>query len=138
MYKKRYYKYSKRSLKECKELAKILGIEFLSESYSGSTSKYMWKCKNDHMFLASYNQVKNSFICWKCVNHQFRISIDIEMIKYILEHLFSQSFPRSKPGFLVSKYNPTKNLSIHGYNPYVKLALDNLLGDNLEHLTTEE
>lgn len=118
-----YKNIRKRTTKECKELASILGIKFLSTSYCGTVyNKYKWKCNNNHIFEASYNNVKKSYLCYKCLDLEYNITINIDMIRFIFEYIFKDIFPSCKPSFLVSKYNPERRLNIHGYNEHQKIG----------------
>lgn len=52
---------------EVKALAQKLGGECLSESYTNSNEKLLWKCAKGHTWKAKYSHVKNSgYWCPKC------------------------------------------------------------------------
>lgn len=57
------------------ELAKIRGGECLSLVYTGCRTKYQWKCKNGHIWAASYSSVKQKTWCPECSLNRKRLTI---------------------------------------------------------------
>lgn len=56
------------------ELAKKHGGEFLSKEFCGADKKYLWKCKEGHIFSAFYYNVYSGKWCRQCVYNSLRMS----------------------------------------------------------------
>lgn len=61
---------------DCCALAENKGGKFLSSKCLGSKKKYLWKCKNDHQWLATYNKVQNGRWCPHCYKASRNVTKD--------------------------------------------------------------
>jgi hypothetical protein len=57
----------KNSIEDCHKLAEKRGFKFLSEKYENSVTIYRWKCSNDHIWNAKYNNINEGKGCPECL-----------------------------------------------------------------------
>lgn len=57
----------KKTIEEMKELAQQKEGKCLSKVYINSKTKLIWKCKNNHRWLACYSDIKNGSWCQICI-----------------------------------------------------------------------
>lgn len=59
-------KCKKSTIEQCIEFAKTKNGECLSPEYINNATRMMWKCKNGHEWLATYNSIKSGKWCLRC------------------------------------------------------------------------
>lgn len=69
------------NINDCFELARQRHFEFLSKEFFNTKTLYVWKCKNGHVWKASYTNIKKGTECPKCSKKYSKISI--EWLTYI-------------------------------------------------------
>ena len=104
---------------DCKKTADVRGFSLLSEKYIGSKEKLQWKCSNNHVWLASLNNIRCGSGCPYCKNGASSIE---EKCREIFEEELGCKFPQEWPEWLV---NPSKNrLQLDGYCKELSLAFE--------------
>jgi hypothetical protein len=68
---------SRRTLKECQDLAISKNGECLSDKYINNISKLIWKCDNGHTWKASYSSVKSGSWCRQCYRHTVQDCVEL-------------------------------------------------------------
>ncbi len=76
------------SVKTMHELAKLCGLEFLSDHYKTMKTKYKWKCQNGHVSSIAAYHVKSGTGCSYCQR-----GIKEEECRFIVENLTGHRFP---------------------------------------------
>jgi hypothetical protein len=103
--------------KACHNLASSYGGIFASDGYVDAHTHYLWKCKNNHEFKATYTNVKKGHWCPYCIRKTE------EKVRSIFELKFNQSFPSFSPDWLTSPFS-NKKLILDGYNEELRLAFE--------------
>lgn len=57
---------NKKSIQDCKKLARTKGGRCLSQTYTNNASKLLWECEVGHLWYATYSNVKKKTWCPKC------------------------------------------------------------------------
>ena len=60
------YGNNKNTIKECHELTMNNEGKFLNNYYINAHTKYKWMCKNNHIFMSTYNDVDQGYWCPEC------------------------------------------------------------------------
>ena len=63
----------KLTIDHARKVAKERDGECLSKEYANSRSKMKWQCKNNHIFLKSFDAVKSGQWCKYCNGRHYRI-----------------------------------------------------------------
>ncbi|MCK5561674.1 MAG: zinc-ribbon domain-containing protein, partial [Thermoplasmata archaeon] len=117
-YKERGLKHLRYSISNLHALAKERGGVCLSNIYHGSKNKYEWKCKQGHIWNASWDNVMRGKWCPVCAGSRMERSCRI-----IFELLFQKKFRKSKPKWLINPYT-TNRLELDGYCKSLHLAFE--------------
>ena len=101
-------------------LAKDRNGQCLSKEYINNSSQLEWKCKEGHIWKASGYSVKNlGSWCPYCSN---KGNIREEICRYIFEKIFSVSFKRYKPSWLLNDRG--NRMELDGFNEKIKVAFE--------------
>ncbi len=106
------------TVEEMQALALSRGGKFLSTEYSGANEKHKWQCSDFHEWDATPGAVKFGSWCPQC-----NINYGEEICRFFFEHIFSASFPKTKPGFLRGE-NGRRHLELDGYNEDLGIAFE--------------
>lgn len=106
---------TKLTLKECKDLAIFRGGECLSEIYQNVETKMSWKCKNNHIWNATFHKIKSGQWCPECISNISKPQKDI--YEYIISIM---------PGtdILLNDTKTIKPLHLDIYIPSLKIAIE--------------
>jgi len=109
----------KLTLEECQEVAVCRGGECLETEYINCGEKMRWRCKEEHEWEASFQDIKNSNSwCPDCMNGKSE-----KLCRQIIEELTGKKFSSVRPDFL-KHYKTGYNLELDGYNEELKLAFE--------------
>lgn len=100
------------------ELARKRDGKLLSMNYNNAHARLKWTCKEGHVWEASLHQLKTmKSWCPTCST-----GISERICREFFEKIFSASFPRKKPNWLL---NSRRNkMELDGYNKDLKLAFE--------------
>lgn len=112
------------SFDEFKKIVNARGGVCLSEKYSTSHQKLLFRCINGHTWYAKPNAIKNGTWCPKC-----NISVGENLVKLVLEYIFKEPFIKSYPKWLKSKEG--NQLELDGYCEKLKIAFEH---QGIQHL----
>lgn len=103
---------AKYTIAEVRQLATDRGGVLLSKSYTNNKELLKWRCSNSHEFKLNLHNLLNGQWCRKCSS-----GIGEEYVRYVLEGVFNEKFPKTKPNWL-------GGLELDGYNKKLKLAFE--------------
>lgn len=93
-----YYDSKKKTIEEAREMGLKMGFKLISDKYERSINPMLWECiAEGHIINTSYNNIKQSFGCWKCkcsrgerliryILNEMKISNDEQVRRLITEH----------------------------------------------------
>lgn len=117
-------KRSEEAIEIIKKYITPLGGKILSKSYINNETDLKFKCKKDHVFYESWNDVKNSMRwCKECAPNRF---IGETLARMILEHLINCKMPstylKSMDGLQLDGYCNKKKIAFEyqGYQHFTK------------------
>lgn len=112
-------KNKKLSLNHCYELAEKFNGKCLSTIYINAQTKYKWQCNKNHIWMATYNNIKTKFSwCPKC-----KISISEKLCKKVFENIFEENFISIFPKWLIN--DKTNDLmQLDGYCEKLNIAFE--------------
>ncbi|MDE2425773.1 MAG: hypothetical protein KGO96_07685 [Elusimicrobia bacterium] len=104
---------SKNFLNKCHRLANIQEGHFLSKEYINNYVKYIWKCKYDHMWEATYGDVNKGTWCPYCVHRHSKPELEIfEFVKSIYPDALNGVRILQNKRFELDIYIPSLNKAI--------------------------
>jgi hypothetical protein len=107
----------KKTIDEIKIKAEKRGLEFLSREYNGIEIKHLFKCKNNHQWMASPNDVFNSNSgCPECKRFKTEAKV-----MFAFENYFDgKKFPKKSK----IKTNYGFNIELDGFNQELNIAFE--------------
>lgn len=108
-----------RCIKKFRDIVSQKGGEsiFNDNEYVSAHTTLKIKCKDNHEFTISLNNLSNGRWCPICSSY----TNELLSIK-ILEHIFEKEFPKIRPDWLKNKEG--NNIELDGYNDELKLAVE--------------
>lgn len=108
------------SLKEMQNLAKERGGKCLSTKYINARTKLKWKCKRQHIFLATPCDIKGNRKSWcpECNT----AGITEQFCRKIFEKIFKRKFPTIRPTWLINSKGA--HMHLDGFCEQLNLAFE--------------
>lgn len=111
------YGTAKSTLKEIQELAIERGGKCLSDSYKNDATKMEWLCSENHIWIATPNNIKRGKWCPTCTK-----GIGERTCRLSFEKIFGKDFNSIRPNWL--KNNLGNKMELDGYNEELKIAFE--------------
>lgn len=108
----------KKTIKDMRKMAKENGGRCLSQKYIKANVKLKWKCINGHTWKATPNSIKTGSWCPHC-----KTGLCEKFCRAIFENMFNESFPKTRPDWLVSPKTGAK-LELDGYCEKLQIAFE--------------
>jgi hypothetical protein len=107
----------KLTIEEMQNIAKEKGGLCLSTHYESARKKLKWQCKEGHIWEAQPDSIKHGSWCPKCSE-----LISERICRKILENIFNEKFPKSRPEWLLTSQG--KRMELDGYCKKLGIAFE--------------
>lgn len=99
------------------KIANQRGGQCISKSYINTIEKLEWKCADGHIFKMRLAHVLKNSWCPKCNFYYHE-----EICRNLMEHCFKESFPKSKPYWLLNKRK--NRMELDGYSEKLSIGFE--------------